>query len=76
MEKKKNTKKMKSACISVELTVKPFRFLAPQDNCYTDGHIFKVCYKLSYATFTQLPVASINLKSRFSAKFPSFTINP
>lgn len=71
---KEKYKKMKSACISVELTVKPFRFLATQDNCYTDGHIFKVCYKLSYATFTQL--ASISVKSCFSAKFPSFTINP
>lgn len=76
MEKKKNTcrKNMKAACVSIELTVKPLRHLAPQDNCYTDGHIFKVSYKLSYATFTQL--ASISLKSCFSVKFPSFTINP
>lgn len=69
--RKRKIQNMKSACISIELTVKPLRLLPPQDNCYTDGHIFKVCSKLSYATFTQL--ASISLKSCFSAKFPSFT---
>lgn len=38
---KEKYKNMKSACISIEVTVKPLRLLAPQDNCYTDGHILK-----------------------------------
>lgn len=39
--RKRKIQIMKSACISIELTVKPLRRLAPQDNCYTDGHILK-----------------------------------
>lgn len=41
MEKKKITKNMKAACISIEQIVKPLRCLAPQENYSNDGHILK-----------------------------------